>query len=421
MTSRIKKVVIILAIAILAVTVLTACNSTPTLEGVKDDYGLSAVVHYHANGGRCDNQRNVASLYYKAGDMPLAYDGKTEIQGKFSILRDEYDLVGWYYPEKDSSGNIVYVDEDKDIVELSDSKYDFSVPMKSGDEIHIYAKWMPKKNVKILLASDTRMGADQLTYNGKTYTCNSRESVITEYSFDTNNRVEELTNDPITGKKNNHPLGYTFVGFYADQDCTREVEWPIRRTEEEGDVYIYARYFSSEWKVISKPYEVAQMFNHLADNTGKYYVKNNITAEPNTSSINISPNATFSGIIEGNGYTIEGFTFSSIYPKTGSQISLFGRVTESAEISDLTIKDFNGNLYIQGGTSVEAYFFALALESGAKIEGLKLDGGQMSVSIGEGGSWSNAPEDSLCPVYRDGHSGLEIINNPTLTVKDNNK
>lgn len=412
MTSRTKKIVIILAIAILAVTVLAACDATPTLDGQKDKYNLSAVIAYHANGGSCDNQRNVATLYYQDGDMPLEYDGKSEIQGNLVIKREGYDLLGWYYPAKDTEGNIIYIDEDKDIVELSDKKYDFSVPMKSGDEIDIYAKWLPKKNVKVLLAADTRLGADSIVYKETTYTCNSTDSVLIEYPFDTNNRVEEPKYDPITSKRS-APTGYVLVGFYNNQECTEEVEWPIRRTEEEGDVYIYARYFTSDWKIIEEASDVAQMFNHTADNSGKYYVKNDIVALATSSIINISANTSFSGIIEGNGHTIEGFSFRVLQPADGSQISLLGRITADANISDLTIKDFQGSLIMKENTSVSLYFLTLAVEEGATVDGLKLDGGSLTVSSAENASW-NAPADNLCPVYSAAYDGIEIINNPTV-------
>ncbi len=404
MTSRAKKFVIILAIALLAVMVLSACDETPTLDGEKEAYNLTAYISYHANGGICGDQSKVATLYYQDGDMPLEY-GSSKFTGNLVIKKEGYDLGGWYYPEKDSEGNVVYEDEKNDIVKLSDNKYDFSVAMKSGDEIDVYAKWIKQKNVKVLLASDPRMGDGGITQDEKHYDVND---VIKEYSFNKDDRVEKPQNDPVTDSKYSAPIGFTFVGFYADAACTRSVEWPIRRTDEEGDVYIYARYFTSDWTVVENSSDVVRMFSN-SNNTGKYYVKNDIVAASNAQ-ITIYPNATFSGVIEGNGYTLEGFTFSATNLKEKNQVSLLGIIQDGAIISDLTIKNFNGIVRAKNCT-IEAYFLMLAVNDGAEISGLKLDGGSMTVK-GEGVAWKNALGDE-CPLYMSGHDGIEIINSPT--------
>lgn len=375
MSSKIKKIILVVCIAICGLFILSACESH-TLESEKDRYDLTVDITYHANGGEFNNNDNKALICYQDGSYALNLGSDNIIYGDIILKYDKHSLVGWYYAETDSDGNVIYEDEKKGLVKLSDQKFDFTKPLEKGDVIHIGAKWLADTKLEILLANESVI-SNELTYNGITY---KSGDVVSSYQFDVSGKVSKPSRDPMTNKRNG-PEGYVLAEYYYDIDCTKIVEWPVESSEENENVQIYAKYLSDEWTVIDNQTGLYQMFT-VANNTGKFFIKNDINAS--SEQIKNVENIVFSGEIRGNGYTITGLTVRNVSVGEGGHASLFGTITKDAKISDLTIKDFKveyTNSTQPTNASISASFLAKEIQDGATIENLKIDGGEMKVRI----------------------------------------
>lgn len=408
MSSKIKKIILVVFIAICGLFILSACESH-TLESEKDRYDLTVDITYHANGGEFNNNDNKALICYQDGSYALNLGTDNIIYGDIILKYDQHTLVGWYYAETDSDGNVVYEDEKKGLVKLSDQKFDFTKPLEKGDVIHIGAKWLADTKLEILLANESVI-SNELIYNGTTY---KSGDVVSSYQFDASGSVSKPSLDPMT-KKRKGPEGYVLAEYYYDIDCTKVVEWPVESTEENENVQIYAKYLSDEWTVIENQTGLYQMFT-VANNSGKFFIKNDINAS--SESVKNVDNIVFSGEIRGNGCTITGLTVRNVSVGEGSYVSLFGTITKDAKISDLTLKDFKveyTNNTKPNDASINASFLAKEIEAGATIENLKIDGGEMKVRI-YGNATLNGSDPTLVttlPIISIDSSsdGMEILN-----------
>lgn len=375
MSSKIKKIILVVCIAICGLFILSACESH-TLESEKDRYDLTVDITYHANGGEFNNNDNKALICYQDGSYALNLGSDNIIYGDIILKYDKHSLVGWYYAETDSDGNVIYEDEKKGLIKLTDQKFDFTKPLEKGDVIHIGAKWLADTKLEILLANESVI-SNELTYNGTTY---KSGDVVSSYQFDVSGKVSKPSRDPMTNKRTG-PDGYVLAEYYYDIDCTRIVEWPVENSNENENVQIYAKYLSDEWTVIENQTGLYQMFS-VANNSGKFFIKNDINAS-NEQITNVE-NIVFSGEIRGNGYTITGLTVRNVSVSEGGHASLFGTITNDAKISDLTIKDFKveyNNRTKPANASISASFLAKEIQDGATIKNLKIDGGEMKVRI----------------------------------------
>lgn len=412
MKSKVRKIGFLIALLVLVAATLTACQLNATIDEKLDKYGLSAQITYHANGGRINGNETLyfADVYYKEGSKALNL-GIDEKNGSLSVVRENYSFIGWYYPAKNADGSIQYTNEEKDEVVLSDEEFDFSsYRAKTGDEIHLYALWMAEQQVNYLLAPEDKID-NKLVIGDKTYLANvnDADNRLREEKFDSQISISK-PKDPFNGKATN----YTFVEYYTDAECTNPVKWPVKRTGESTDIIIYAKYLPSEWKAVRTASEFSKIFSAM-NNTGKYYILNDIDGKGMT--IDVKANATFSGVIEGNGYTISNVTFNNAKLQNSNVASIFGRIISGAKIANITLKDCKTNFKANTNSNIYAYYFAESIADDATIANVKIDGGELFVNtLSEGSSWLNSAEST--PLCNGGEDRLTIVKAPALTDKN---
>lgn len=419
MNSKAKKICLLAVMLVILATILTACQLNDTLEDKLNQYGLSAKITYYANGGSVNGNNSLSSaeLYYKEGSKAYnaGIDDKTD--GTFSVSRENYSFIGWYYPQKNGDGSLKY-NEKTNLVELGEA-FDFeNYVAKSGDAIELYAKWAKNQSIKYVLASEVLIG-DKLVYEDdakdtitklaykdiadgedeNTYVIASEDFGIYEY-------VNERSGDPLGGLATN----YSFVGYYSDAECQNPVKWPIYRTDEERDIIVYAKYLPSEWTVVSTADEFASIFSK-EDNTGKYYIKNDIDGTGKT--VTLKANATFNGVLNGNGFSVSNFTFNGNV-NNYARASIFGDIAENAEIKDITFNNTNVSFVASRNANITVYFFASDIEDDANITNVVINGGNMEVFLTNGTpTWLNSTE--TCPLYNGSErQGITVVEMPTL-------
>lgn len=408
MTSKLRKILLIAMTAMFGVCFLTACSFGTSVDREKEIYGLTASITYHANGGTFGSKNPQASIYYKEGAYALDVGKNTPNSGTIEISKDGYDLVGWFYPKTDDGGNVIYADEENGIVELGD-EFDFGDPLEKGEELNLYAKWLRKITLEVCLASEESI-SNKLVYGDKTYQVGD---LLSEYKFESNGAVSRPGLDPLTGSKDS-PENYVRAEFYADKECTRVLEWPVYQGDADENIKVYLKYLSDEWTIIEKNTDVQKMFSEGL--SGKYFVKNNITAQKYDSAIAVKPNAQFKGAIRGNGYTLEGFKFESTDLDNNDVVSIFGSVSAQASISDLTMKNWSVEYRVKDpGTSLNVYFLASSIDANSRISGLKIDGGSITVRLRVSGKVNgldvNNKDEIELPSYGgDAIEGITVIN-----------
>lgn len=424
MSRKLKKILLIALTLCFVCCFASACSLGNSLEKEKEAHNLTASVTYHANGGEFNNNSYVGTMWYSE---PYVYAVGLQISasGTFTVSYDNHTLEGWYFAKTDENGEIVYTDKENGIVELGE-KFDFDTyRLSDGENLDLYARWIRDQVLEVLLAPEKSIG-NKLVYDDKTYNAGDK---IKEYNFGTTQRVEEPKMDLFTGKfssVSSSPDGYVFAEFYNDEACTEKVVWPVEATGTEENVKIYAKYLSEEWTVISKSSDLYQMFtgkkvDDITVVNGKFFIKNDITADF-SDIVTASPDMYFSGVIQGNGYTLSDLKVRQVQvDKPGSKFSLFGNITEDAIISNLTIKDCSWEFTAKrDNTEFYAYFLYSEMNEKATVSNFVLDGGSMKVNT-KGGNFNGMELSSIAkdylPIASDSLSKITVKNNPTINIE----
>ncbi len=414
MTAKCKKFVLLVLAVVFGLCLFAACSFEPSLDDVKKQYNLVASVTYHANGGYFEGEKESVSLYYQNGQTAINI-GTTKLpERNITLTREGYTIGGWRTAAKDENGNVIYEDEEKGIVKLGDP-VDFSAALKDGDEWDVYAYWIRNQIVQVFLALDADAPEGKITYkpeNGEEKTYRAGDQ-ITKYDFDTQGMVKKPSLNVITEKKNKNPAGFTFYEFYADEACTQTVEWPLSRNDSGKNVQIYAKFITGEWNFIST---VNDLISMLQKNSGgsadaeNYYFRNDIDCTL-SQAIGLPENHEFAGEIRGNGYKISNLKISQ--NNISGSFSLFGKLSATAKISDLTLENVSMTLANRTNASIRAYLFSHEIESGAKITNVNIIGGLLTMRFNGDGSYlfnGKLPaETTECPIYASAEEQPGII------------
>lgn len=413
MASKVRKVCLLIAVLLIVTATLTACHFGNTLEGDIEKYDLKAKITYHGNGGFINDNDALeyAYVYYKEGDNAFNIGTDTLVSGTLFIKRENYTLLGWYYPAKNDDGTLKYTDEEKGIVAV-DKEFDFAnYKAKEGDDIDLYALWLPNQKVEYILAAEESIN-NQLVVGDKTYTVGGEALKIED--FGTKDSISQPSKDPFFGAVADN---YTWAGYYEDPECTIPVTWPVHRTTEEGNIKIYAKYLSKDWTVINNADDFLAIFGAKATSTSKYYVGNeNVSGKYyiakditfGTDYLQVAPNSTFSGVIRGNGHTLSGLKVQTF--RVSSTISLFGNVTSGAKIEDIILQNCNVSYTLANNAYINAYLFASSIDEGATISNVVIDGGSIKVNAGATGAlWINKST-NIVELINAGtlHSGITV-------------
>jgi hypothetical protein len=159
------------------------------------------------------------------------------------------------------------------------------------------------------------------------------------------------------------------------------VAWPLRqpdKTAEKSDVYIYAKYIKGDWKMLSVPNDVKDMYTSTATNdpATRYYLKKDIDC---SSLASMSTRNKFNCELKGNGFTISNLKLVKKQLLRDSKHSFFGTLGESAKITGVTFK--NVTMQFQSMNNVSIFLAFSEWTEGAIMEGVTFEGVRISVDL----------------------------------------
>lgn len=369
----------ILVVSILVVTLLfTGCGEQVTQYEINDKENYTVSVRFDANGGFFTTNTSVIVDSFNINDLDKNDNGKVDIalispddtnrgNDAFKAVKNGYFLAGWYkqrIEDTDSNGEIVYTYSEKwdfqnDVLTVDTGKsYSSQEPVMT-----LYAAWVPLFEIEF-------------------YSLNSSD-LIYSHKFDptSSNKFNLPAWDEETGTICMYDFpekeGYTYNKAYFDAEGTKELtdavfQHPGTVDEATGIAQnnvlkLYLDWTEGEWYRI----HTAEQFKESATLTGNYEICADLDFTDE-----IWPTAfmygNFEGTIKGNGHTIKNVELTQT---NNSKVNagMFGYLTESAEISDLTFE--NINFTIKSGTrkvGTNYGLFAGSISDMAKINDIKI-------------------------------------------------
>ncbi|MBQ3528150.1 MAG: hypothetical protein IJA52_06320 [Clostridia bacterium] len=362
----------LLTVAAIAFTTGCALERSPYEINNSEDYTVS--VKYDANGGVFTTNTYVIVDSFNIANMDKNSDGDCEIHlispddknrgnDAFKAIKNGYFLAGWYAERtetgKDSDGNPTYSYSDKWDFEKDTLAVD---PAKehSADKpvLTLYAAWVPLFEIEF-------------------YAADSGE-LLSNYVFDPTvvESIKLPAWDEETGAIEMYDFperkGYTFNEAFLDSDLTEKLSDESflhtgvidyeTGTAKDHVMKLYVDWTEGEWFRI---YNTEQFLDNASVN-GNYEILADLDFADE-----IWPTSfmygNFTGEIRGNGHTMKNIEATQT---NNSKVNsgLFGNITESAKISDLTFE--NVTFTVKGGTRVVGSSFGLfagTLSNEAKI------------------------------------------------------
>ncbi len=383
-----------------------------TAQDILDNNEMTARVVYYANEGKFDNEFRTRNIFFKADTPVINLKQEGHIgQGDPSsvyVKNVGYILDGWYYVERDENDNPVYVDEngeggilhlhvfseeelekteipkDKDnnpltgfdneagelvfrsyeqiYAKSSGVKVDFSKRIGGTDSWYFVAGWLEDSRVEYVLASDV-----SVTIGNKTY---HKGDTIHRASFGNASTISlsSVANQPQAA------TDATYIQAFADENCTELVE-RVQKPDGREHVKVYAQYVQGLWEIVKTPLDVTAMFANVAS-TSNYYILNDIDCSANT----FAPvSGSFNCTIEGNGHTLRNLNFSTTGISSSANVSMLGRLSSTAKISNITFENVNVNLETASGVIVGGlYLVCGGIDEGAQLSGVKFNNANLT-------------------------------------------
>ncbi len=356
------KAALLALLGLATITFVTGCAGEKTPYDTNNAEAYTVSVKYDANGGTFTTNTSVIVDSYNLAQVDKNSQGQAEIallspdstsRGKdaFQAVKNGHFLAGWYaerIESTDSEGNTVYTyaepwDFEKDLLQIDPSgDYAAEEPV-----LTLYAAWVPLFEIEF-------------------------------YTFDTGEYMDSLTFDPTAKKELLVPAwdketgaiemyqfpersGYTFNKAYYDEAGeqvldTATVQHPgvvdyESGTAENAVMKLYVDWTEGEWYRI---YNTEQFLDNASVN-GNYEILADLDFAGE-----IWPTSfmygNFGGVIKGNGHTLKNVEFTQT---NNSKVNagLFGYLTESARITDLTFE--NVCFTIKSGTRVVGTSYGL--------------------------------------------------------------
>ncbi len=418
MKNKLVRLICVLAIILIS-TGLAGCSiGMDSLDDIIEKNDLTAQITYYANGGWFNNDAASISrdLYYKENSKALEITDTTQTKIKHS----KHLYAGWYTIETvkisdesyfvcdvtaeeaatyligesaavtyNNGQYVIKISDYEKLVETAkvpmlmlDQPFDFSgKTLKKGDKLYLAAKWIPNQKVEYVLITEDCDSITVLNDDGTTADFNDGDVVGSEI-FDNNGvyRVPtEYTLPPVVVD------GATFVDYYvysddADRDNLVRLSdqtSTLTRPDDGTNIKVFVKYVAGTWKVVREAKDVPAMFNL----TNKFYVANDVDCSE-AAAFNIVGER-FTGTIRGNGHTISGINAKRENMSNGDNVALFGAMTGSAVLKDITFEDVTVNCSSRPNASVNIYLVAYAWDENAQptISNVKFDGLTLSVKL----------------------------------------
>ena len=375
-----KKIKVLLTVALLlaAIAVLAGCSQEATPYQINDAEGYSVSVKYDANGGYFGTNTYVIVDAYnvsEAGQTEIALlppDNEARGIDAYTAQNPGYFLAGWYAERTETAEGYAYSgkwDFAKDRLSVDPSKtYSAEEPAMT-----LYAVWVPKFAIEFY---DLGSGELMSTYE---FNPAAAEEILVP-AWDEETGAIDMYDFP--AKK-----GYTFKGAYYDKAGTKPVDTAAvehtgRINEETGaaenaTMQLYLDWTEGEWYRIYN----AEQFAENASVSGNYEIYADLDFEGEIWPTSLM-HGNFSGTIVGNGHTFKNIITEQT---NNSKVNtgLFGALTETASISDLTFE--NVTLTIKGGTRVAGSSFGLlagTISSQAQLSQVQILGSTLQIDSG---------------------------------------
>lgn len=445
MTKRLKVGLVMFFAAVAAACTVAGCKiGEPDKNQILAGYGPHVI--YYSNGGKYDGSTTltVRDFYFKVADRELDgvpfYDIGTN-SGNVKVERSNYELLGWYlperYPEGDAhAGEIMYTytfapDEDRpaELItqpvypvldekgnSVTDSKNDRPVFAREGVDEQIQ-----EDDVR-LVVSDTRITSDyivksdtrdnplivcakwgramEIVYklvvtdadgnlstkefegeDGKIYSndAESEEAYTEKNTLDTLEFGKGETQTP-SGTERVKLAGTTFVRNYLDAELTIPVA-PITRPEDDKNPVVYCHYVEGDWTVITNDSTaVSKMFTSLYRG-GNYYIIDDITYATNAQAINLNYATDFTdAVIKCNKpHKISNLRFAGNSLENLDSVSVFGSWGANFTVSDLTLE--NVSITASSGGNITLYAVCSSSQANPENIDLKIEGLTATVNL----------------------------------------
>lgn len=377
MSKKLKKALISILLVIMSAFVFVGCQVGITMEDLIDRYDIKARVTYFANGGMFESTpgKDQKEMYYKAGSVAtnIGSDDVTVTSGSVSISRPEHVFEGWYFVNVTEGENPAPIGGNLGDAELTEP-VDFSVRLQDGDHWYVAAKWQSKEKVNVYLTCDENA---TIEVDGVTY---ENDSYVTKFAFESSGIVgqPDLETGPLVTE------GYTFLNYYYDKAGTQPVQWPIEKSEEGGDVTVYAKYLTGEWTILRDAEAVKNFFTTGMGAKKNYCIPEDIDCSEESGTI---MGRNFAATFEGFGFTIKNLNLKKTAQiKQGNTVSPFGTFQDTACMKNVTFE--NMSVTYSSVFSFSAYAICSGIKEGASFENVSFDV-TMQVSITDGQNIEN--------------------------------
>ena len=242
----------------------------------------SARAIFHLEGGTCKNSYSKISYVYNFNGTfldTLIFDpNEIEENDNDKVKMSGYHIEGWYRTKTtNADGSVTYSD-----------KWDFSNDRMTIDGVELYAKWEENRTYKYELYYKDEVTGEDIYLDGV---------VVKEGS-----KFDDIL------LKNKTVKGYTSLGYLDEQGNP----WNSNFTHPGGDadltIKVFLNLVKGEYTVVRN----ARQFKNAISRNQNVYLMNDIDFDGDELVFN-----TYSGLIEGNGYTISNFEIDYNDQKSG--------------------------------------------------------------------------------------------------------
>ncbi len=366
--TRVK--LLLLLIAVFAAALIAGCKIGEKTgdEFLKENDADGQVVTYYANdangGSFSSGGKTVRNWNYKAGSE-VALD--VENIDKLKVENTGFTFGGWYYVQLDGEGKPMF-EADGVTPKATDVRADEKpIIIQENQHIYLCAIWTLDFRLEYILVTDD--GASVEKEEGDPV---KNGGVIYEQAFGNKTQIVVTSSMPSS-------TSHTFLAIYEDEACTKLFNGSVQRPPVDADPEtdnpkVYAKYIKGEWTVVKTANDATRMFNDLS-NGKKYYLFNDVDCKGRNVSLNSDD---MNSIIEGNGHKISNIGISG-YVYSGESKSLFGELTSSASIKELTLENVVIVATVRPQSQVSVHLISAGAEEGAKIENLTINGASLTV------------------------------------------
>lgn len=363
-----------------------ACSSEGTPYDDNNTAGYTVSVRYDANGGFFATSTSVIMDSYNISGMSAGSNGMVSLgllapedsrrgsSDTFTATKNGYFLAGWYTERNettDSQGNTVYTYANKWDFSTDTLDVDPNKTYTSSDPVlTLYAAWVPMFEINFV-----SMGTDEVV---GTYTFNPLTTAeIKVPHWDEKTGTVEMYRFP-------QKAGCTFNGAYYDANGKLPIFGTFTHTgtilengtAEGHSMNVYVDWLEGEWYHIY----TAEQLRKNADPTGHYILEADLDfSDENWPSIFAT--GSFSGSIEGNGYTIKNVTFKQT-KMDAENTGLFGTLQSGCKIENVIFE--NVTFTVEKGFNRAANYGLLAgsIYEGATLTGVQIRGSQLLINAG---------------------------------------